>query len=86
MEVKIETYKPPRGSAVHGYAIYDDDGKLLESGSGFSTLAYLNQSVAMRLRALKGLRPLRLHTFEASAHSMAIVEMWNNEIYGKDRP
>ena len=83
MEVKIDTYKPPRGSAVHGYSIYDDDKKLLASGSGFVTQAYLDQAIAMRLRALKGLRPLRPGFKEASPHSMALVEKWNDEIYGR---
>jgi hypothetical protein len=83
MEVKIDTYKPARGSAVRGYSIYDDNKRLLESGSGFVTQAYLDQAIAMRVRALKGLRPLRPSFKEASSHSMAIVEKWNNEIYGK---
>jgi len=83
MEVKIDSYKPGRGSAVHGYAIYGDDKRLLASGSGFVTQAYLDQAIAMRLRSLKGLRPLRPAFKEASSHSMALVEKWNNEVYGK---
>jgi len=83
MEVKVDSYKPARGSAVRGYSIYDDDNRLLASGSGFVTQAYLDQAIAMRLRSLKGLRPLRPAFKEASSHSMAIVERWNNEIYGK---
>ena len=83
MEVKIDTYKPVRGPAVHGYSIYDDNKRLLESGSGFVTQDYLNQSVAMRLRALKGLRPLRPGFKEASPHSMALIEGWNDEIYAR---
>jgi hypothetical protein len=85
MEVKIDTYKPVRGPAVHGYSIYDEKGLLLESGSGFVTQAYLDQAIAMRLRALKGLRPLRPGFKEASPHSMAIVEKWNDKLFGKDR-
>ena len=85
MEVKIDSYKPPRGPAVYGYSIYDDNKNLLESGSGFVTQAYLEQSIAMRLRALKGLRPLSYGFKEASPHSMSIVQKWNDEIYGKDR-
>lgn len=83
MEVKIDSYKPVRGPAVHGYSIYDDNKKLLESGSGFVTQEYLDKSIAMRLRALKGLRPLIYGYQEAKPHTMSVVQKWNNEIYGK---
>jgi hypothetical protein len=85
VQVKIDSYKPLRGGPVYGYVIYDENKKALESGSGFATKAYLDQAVAMRLRALRGLRPLRPVVTEASDHSMAVVQSWNDQIYGKEK-
>ena len=83
MEVRIESTKLTRGPMTHDYYIYADDGRLLESGSGFVTQAYLEQAIAMRTRALSGLRPLNFAPKEATPFSMSIVQKWNDEIYGK---
>jgi len=74
-----------KGSGTKGYTIYDDDNKVVAVGYGFVTQSYLEQSIAMRMRALKGLRPLHYGYKEASPQSMAIVQNWNDQIYGKER-
>ena len=85
MRSVIDSYKGrTKGSGTRGYTIYDDDNKVAAAGYGFVTQSYLEQSIAMRMRALKGLRPLHYGYKEASASSIAIVQNWNNQIYGKE--
>lgn len=82
MRVEKSYFGSGKGKQQMGYTIYSDDGKVLESGFGFATAQYLNQSIAMRLRALNGLRPVPVFPKHAKPETMAIVEAWNDAIYG----
>ena len=85
MRSVIDFYKTRiKGGGTMGYTIYDDDNKIIAVGYGFVTHSYLEQSISMRMRALKGLRPLHYGYKEATPHSMAIVQNWNDQIYGKE--
>lgn len=83
MRAQITKHPMGRSKPTTGYTIFDDDGKAVASGFGFATERYLNQAITMRMRALRGLRPLPVYPQHAKEATMAIVESWNDEIYGK---
>ena len=82
MYVKIDTYKPLRGLPIMGYKIYNTSMMLLASGDGFHTKEYLDHAIALRKRALVGLRPERVRPKYATNYTMRVVESWNDQFYG----
>jgi hypothetical protein len=82
MRVEKNYFGSGKSKQRMGYTIYDDNNKVLESGYGFATAQYLNHAIALRLRALQGLRPLPVFPKHAREATMAIVETWNDAIYG----